>query len=121
MNDKILLHGARFQTRVGVPPEERAHPQEVVVDLAISFDIRAAAAADDFHQTIDYAAVRDTLARVASAKPRSLIETLAEEMAAAVLHEFNAGEVHLVLKKPAALRGAGVDAPGVEITRRRHA
>lgn len=119
MSDRILLRGVRLSTHVGVPDDERASAQEVIVDLDMLTDIRAAAERDDFTLTADYAAVRGTLARVALERPRRLIETLAEEMAAAVLREYAVSGVRVVLKKPAALRHEQVDYPGVEIFRGR--
>lgn len=119
MTDKIILKGVRLMTQVGVPEGERGAAQEVVIDLELLHDIRAAAANDDFRQTVDYAAVRETLASVALARPRKLIETLAEEMVAAVLAEYPVEGVHLMVKKPAALRHLGVEYPAVEIVRMR--
>lgn len=121
MNDLIQLRGARVMARVGVPAEERAAPQELVIDVDMSFDTRAAAAMDDFALTIDYAAARKTVARVAAAQPYRLIETIAERIAAAILDEFPTRRVRVLVKKPAALSAWGVDYPAVEITRERHA
>lgn len=117
--DRILLEGVTLPTHVGVPDEERRAPQDVVLDVELEFDLRSAARADDFTLTIDYAAVRETLARVASARPRRLIETLAEELAAAILGEYPVARIRLRLMKPQALRAVGVSAPGVEIVRGR--
>ena len=63
--------------------------------------------------------VRETLARVADTQPYRLIETMAERMAAALLGEFATSRVRVLVKKPAALRSAGVDYPAVEIVRER--
>lgn len=119
MKDRILLGGIRLATRIGVPSEERGREQEVIADLEMTFDTRAAAAGDDFTKTVDYAAVRDRMAEVARARPRALIETLAEDLTSALLSGFGVDEVRLRLRKPAALRHAGVDYAGVEIERRR--
>lgn len=117
--DRILLQGVTLSTQIGVPDEERLLPQDVIVDVEMHFDTRAATRTDDFTLTIDYAAVRDTLARIAAERPRKLIETLAEEMAAAVLAGYPVGAVRVRLLKPQALRAEGVAAPGVEIFRER--
>lgn len=119
MNDRIQLRGVRLQVRVGVPDEERATPQQIIVDADLDWDIRAAAAEDDFSETIDYAAVRNTLDEVASAQPWRLIETIAERMAAALLDQYPTPRVRILLKKPEALRAWGVDYPAVEIVRER--
>lgn len=120
MSSTIQLRGARVMARVGVPDEERAWPQQLIIDADLDFDIRAAAAADDCALTIDYAAVRATFERVAAAHPYRLIETIAERIAAALLDEFPTPRVRVLVKKPAALRSLGVDYPAVEVTRNRH-
>ena len=106
-------------TRVGVPAAEREREQEVVVDLEMTFATSAAAATDDFTKTVDYAAVHDAMAEVAMARQRLLIETLAEDLARAVLSRFDVEAVRVRLRKPEALRQAGADYAGVEIERRR--
>ncbi|MBE7545043.1 MAG: dihydroneopterin aldolase [Solibacteraceae bacterium] len=116
--DVIQLRGARVMARVGVPEEERAVAQELVVDVDLDWDIRAAAAADDFELTLDYAAVRAVVERVAGARAYRLIETIGG-VAAAVLAEFGTPRVRVLVKKPAALRAVGVEYPAVEIERRR--
>lgn len=120
MSDTIQLRGVRVMAHVGVPDDERAAPQRLVVDVDLLFDIRPAAAADDFTLTIDYAAVRATLQSIAEAQPYRLIETIAERMAEALLAEFPASRVRMLVKKPAALHAFGVDYPAVEIVRQRH-
>jgi len=121
MSDKILLHGVHLDCHIGVPAEERADPQELIADLEMAIDIRRAAASDRFEDTVDYAAVRDTMARVAASRPFALVESLAESLAAAVLHEFALVEnVRVLVRKPAALARLRVDWPGVEIIRTRN-
>lgn len=121
MSDKILLSGVHLDCRIGVPPEERERPQELIVDVELGMDVRRAGASDRFEDTVDYAAVRDAMARVAGKRPYSLVESLAESMAAAVLREFAPVEsVRVLVRKPAALAHMRVDWPGVEITRSRN-
>ncbi len=116
--DKVILSGARLAVRIGVTGEERAAPQDVVVDVELHLDTRAAARTDDLRLSVDYAAVREAIGRAAEA-PCALVETLAERMAAAVLGQFPAEAVRVLVRKPGALREQGVDWAGVEITRRR--
>lgn len=117
--DKILLIGVHLTVNLGVPPEERSIPQEVVLDIELGFDTRPAGESDDFKKTVDYAAVHTVVRRVATEKPYSLVEAMAARIAAAVLEAFPIENVRVLLKKPAALRGRNVDYPAVEIIRRR--
>ena len=87
------------------------------MDLALEFDIRAAAASDDFAKTIDYAAVAALIVRVSDERERQLIETLAEDLAASILVVFPAESLRLSIRKPAHF---GAEAAAVEILRSRH-
>lgn len=117
--DQVILSGARLQARIGVTEQERAQPQELVVDVELAVDTREAARRDDLRFSIDYAAVWRKLESVAGLQPYALVETLAERIAAAVLEEFPAEAVRVLVRKPGALRAEGVDWAGVGITRRR--
>lgn len=117
--DRILISGARLETRIGVTEQERAAPQPVVVDVELEADTRQAARTDDLRHSIDYAAVHAVMAATASARPRALVETLAAELADALLARFPAEAVRVLVRKPGALRQQGVGWAGVEIRRRR--
>ncbi|MBI5280758.1 MAG: dihydroneopterin aldolase [Candidatus Solibacter usitatus] len=117
--DKILLTGVHFEVHAGVPEDERAVPQTVIVDVECERDLRPAGLTDDFAKTTDYAAVHRTLRDAATSRPYALIETLAEVMAAAVLAQFDVESVRVLIRKPAALQAKRVDWAGVEIVRRR--
>lgn len=103
--------------RVGVPTEERAHPQELVLDISLRTDLRAAAFSEKIEETIDYAKVLDLIHFVAGAREWVLIESLAEAICGAILRQFPVASVRLLLRKPEALRARGVTAAAVEIER----
>lgn len=99
-NDRICLAGLRLSTRIGVPEEERNEWQTVLLDVEIEpSGGRFAVAADALEETVDYAALAAALKRLAASRPRRLIETLAEELAALTLARFPVGRVTLQLKK----------------------
>jgi len=120
MNDLIHLLDVTLECRIGVTAEERAKPQELVADITIGTDIRAAAATGDVTTAIDYEVVLNLVRQLAGEREYVLIETLVEAMAAAILECFPALRVRILLKKPAALRHHGVGAAAVEIVRERH-
>ena len=119
MSDRILLRGVHLDCHIGVPAEERARPQELVLDVDLTFDLRAAGRSDNFADTVDYAAVRDVMERMAGQKPYALVESLAESVAAEILASFPVESVRVLVRKPAALAQMRVDWPGVEIVRTR--
>ena len=113
--DTIYIQELRIDTLIGVYEWERRIRQNLRFDIAMSFDIRAAAATDDVALTLDYKSVgKRVIAFVEQAEFR-LVETLAERVAALILQEFKVQSVTVTLDKTYALRGAhGV---GVRITR----
>ncbi len=101
MSDLISISRLQLEVYLGVPDEERTVPQRVLVslDLALEHGTAGAAGRDSLIQTVDYAAVAAELRRVAGARPRKLIETLAEELASAALHFRGVAGVVLHLEK----------------------
>ncbi len=119
--DKILIEGASFRARVGVSEEERARRQEIILSLQALIDIRRAGRQDDLAATVSYVEIHEVAARVIAAKAYRLIETIAEEVAAAVLQRFEPiTGVVVRIAKPGALGSRGVRLTAVEITRMRH-
>jgi len=120
MSDKILLRGVRLDCHIGVPAEERVQPQELIVDAELMLGLSRAGESDRFEDTVDYAAVREAMAAVASRRPYSLVESLAEELAKKILGAFPVDGVRLLVKKPRALAHLRADWAGVEIVRTRN-
>lgn len=98
-NDVIIIRELRVRTHIGVPDEERATPQELLVNVELSPEIVGQSVADDISRTVDYHAVVLRLEALAAERPRKLIETLAEEMAAVVLDEFAVVRVVIEIEK----------------------
>jgi len=99
MSDRILISRLFLETCIGVPDAERAKPQRIAVSIEIGVNFRDAAATDNLRRTVDYEAVSNRIKAVAAARPRKLIETLAEELAEAVLEFEGALDVVLLLEK----------------------
>lgn len=97
--NEILIAGLRVKTRIGVPDEERLDEQELEFDLRIEPAMAFVEMQDRLEDTIDYAKVCERVGEIASAKPRKLIETLADEIADMILNEFHARRVEVELRK----------------------
>jgi dihydroneopterin aldolase len=97
--DEIVIQELELMVRVGVPDEERAQPQRIIVSLVLqprnSFDRLN----DELKGTVDYAAVCAELRQFGSKRELKLIETLAHEMAQHLLQQFNLARVELELRK----------------------
>ncbi len=113
MADTLSLQDITVECRLGVHDWERAAPQTAWVDLELAIDAAAAAAADAVEATVDYAALVQSVRRLAQGRPYRLLETLAEGIASLVLGEAGTPWVRVRVKKRA-LEGVGYAAVVVE-------
>jgi FolB domain-containing protein len=97
--DKITINDLEVFYHVGVPDEERARPQRLLLTLEMEIDFTKAAACDDLTKTIDYFAVSQRLISFGHGKAWRLIETLALEITDLVLNEFKAKRATVEVKK----------------------
>ena len=97
--DKIIVHDLEVFYRVGVPDDERAKPQRLLVCVAMTRDLSAAAASDDLNRTIDYYAVTRRLLGFGEGRSWKLLEKLAADIAEMVLAEFRPSTVSVEVKK----------------------
>lgn len=116
MSDHIRIKGLRLVTTVGVPEEERARPQSVAVNLSITLAKSFKGFHDSLDETLDYYRVSERLREVAAEGERRLIETLAEDLAAAVVDFDGVCAVTLEVEK---FILADCGSVSVEITRAR--
>lgn len=99
MPDTITLCDLEVRYRVGVPDEERARPQRLLLTIELDLDVSPAARSDDLTQTINYFAVSRRLLGLGEGREWKLIETLAEEIAGLLLTEYPAEAVRVEVKK----------------------
>ena len=121
MTDRIRLNEMVFYGYHGALPEERRLGQRFVVDLEISADLRKAGQFDDLTQTVNYVEVFEAVRAIVTGPPHSLIESVAEHVASAVLEQFPlADAVSVSLRKPSApIAGAVLGSSEVRIHRKR--
>lgn len=81
MTDRIAIRGLVVTTRIGVTEEERAEPQDVVIDIELRTDLSRSGTTDDLSDTIDYDALVNEVSALVRDGERNLLEKLAEEIA----------------------------------------
>ncbi len=99
MADLIHLEKLELLSRLGVPDEERATPQRLALNLTMEPVNRFETLDDGIENTVDYFVVAQTVQRLAMARPRHLLETLAGEIAREVLARFAVRAVEVELRK----------------------
>ena len=97
--DKITICDLEVFCHVGVPDEERAQPQRLLLTVEMSYDLSVAAASDALTGTIDYFAVSQRLVEFGKGRSWKLIERVAAEIAEMILNEFRAQAVMVEVKK----------------------
>ena len=115
--DRILIQDLRLSCIVGVRERERTSAQEVVINLVLHTDLRAAGRSDRLEDTVDYSALTGRVEALVEGSSFGLIEALASAIAAECLKDSGVQGVTVRVDKPAALpRGR---AASVEIHRER--
>jgi FolB domain-containing protein len=113
--DRIIIRDLLTRGILGIHPEERVQPQDILLNIIIYKDLGRAAATGDLGSSVDYAAVtRRVIGRIEGGEDQ-LAETLAEDIARLIIAEFGADGVRVRVEKPAAVPAART--VGVEIER----
>jgi dihydroneopterin aldolase len=102
VRDRIELRGLRVRGHHGVFEHERRDGQDFLVDVTVWLDLAAAAASDDLADTLDYGALAQTAADIVAGEPRDLIETVAAQIADAVMTDTRVHAAEVTLHKPSA-------------------
>jgi FolB domain-containing protein len=96
---KITITDLEVQFHVGVPNEERAKPQRLLLTIEMEHDFSAAAATDDITATIDYFDVSQKIITLGTGRSWRLIEKLASDVADLVLTGYRPLAVTVTVKK----------------------
>lgn len=99
MSDSIEIRRLRVTCFIGVPDEERAVPQALLVTVKMTPSQNFDGLADEISRTIDYHAVSLEIEALAAARPRRLIETLATEIAGHLLGNHPLSRVAISIEK----------------------
>jgi FolB domain-containing protein len=97
--DTIIIRELEVSYHVGVPDEERARPQRLLLTVEMERDVIRAADSDDLSHTINYYAVSQRLLKLGEGRSWKLIETLAQEIAWIIVREFDAHAATVEVQK----------------------
>ena len=97
--DAIRIEQLEVFARIGVPDEERAHPQRLTVSMTFWPTDQDRELGDDIARTVDYAAVCSETKKFVETRSDRLIETLADALANHLLQAFEIRQVTLELRK----------------------
>ena len=113
--DRILIRDLLVRGVIGLNDWEREVEQDILINMDLSIDARAAGESDDVAHTLNYRTLtKDVITHVKASQPY-LVEALAHQIARIAVVDHGAGRVVVRVEKPAALRFAR--SVGVEVER----
>lgn len=113
--DTVFIRDLCMDAVIGVFGWERQVQQQITINLEMATDIAQAAKTDDLAHTLDYKAISQRIRAIVAASQPQLVETLIEQIANAIMAEFNIPWLRISIAKPGAVRGSA--AVGVTIER----
>lgn len=117
--DKTFIKNLVVRGIIGIEDWERKKPQEILINIELFGDQRAAAVSDDIADCINYRTVAKKVSAHAESVGRFTVEALAQDIADLCLAEPGVEKVRVRVEKPGAVRFA--ESVGVEIERARGA
>lgn len=96
---KIRIVDLEVFYRVGVPEEERAKPQRLLLNVELDHDFSFASETDRIEETIDYNQVVGQLLKFGEGRSWKLIEKVAADTATMILEQFGPHAVTVEVKK----------------------
>lgn len=117
--DRIFIQDLALRCIIGVYPEERRDKQDVVINVTMETDLRAAGKSDRLEDSVDYKSVKKRILEIVEGSQFQLIESLAERIAEACLEAELVQRAIVRIDKPGALRFART--VSVEVDRSREA
>lgn len=117
--DAIYIRDLHLRCIIGIFDDERRSKQDVVINITMYADLRAAGASDRLEDTVDYKAVKKRVLSLVERSSFFLVESLAERIAAICLEAPRVRCARVTVDKPGALRFARSVA--VEVVRERDA
>lgn len=115
--DKIIIKNLRLRAILGINPEERLNQQDILINLELACDIRAAANSDQIEDAVNYKSITKRIIHHVENSSDFLVEKLVSDIARLVLTEFPIEQATVRVEKPGALRFT--ESVGIEIVRTR--
>lgn len=113
--DKTFIKDLVARGIIGINDWEREKPQEMLINITVFSDTRAAAQSDDLADCVDYRALAKKAQSHAETATRFTVEALANDIAAICLEQELVQRVIVRVEKPGAVRFA--KSVGVEVER----
>lgn len=106
MTDQIHIRDLLIRGILGVNDDERTQRQDILLNVVLTTDTRAAARSDDIADAVNYRSLTKRIIDHVEASACLLVERLADEIARLCLSDERVLAVEVTVDKPGALRFA---------------
>jgi len=113
--DRIEIKDLLLRGIVGINPEEREKKQDILINLVIHADTRAAGASDGIDDAVNYRSVTKDVIALVEDSAFHTVEKLATEIARIAVVRYHVPAITVSVEKPGAVRFSR--SVGVTITR----
>jgi len=113
--DQIEIKDLLLRGILGINDWEREKPQDILLNLTLYADLRAAGVSDVIEDTVNYRTITKQVIEHVEGSARQTVEALAADVARICLSDPRVARVRVRIEKPGALRFAR--SVGVEIER----
>ncbi|WP_394223741.1 dihydroneopterin aldolase [Alteromonas gracilis] len=103
---KIYITGLEVDTLIGVYDWERVQTTQLLLDITLDVDLRAAMQSDDVADTVDYAKVAECIVEVGKVSTFELLEAFGSRVMDVVLENFAVASITVKIVKPNILPNA---------------
>jgi FolB domain-containing protein len=117
MTDMIHIQDLLLRTVIGINEDERRNRQDVLINVTLYADTRAAGDSDDISDAVNHRTITKQIIKLVEESSFFLVEKMAAEIAAICLADPRVERARVRVEKPGALRFAR--SVGVEIERAR--
>ena len=115
--DKIIVKDLLLRGIIGLNDWEREKPQDILINMILFTDMRAAGQSDNPDDILNYRTITKAIIAYVESSSHYLVEALATAIARICVVEHGATRAIVRVEKPGALRFA--QSVGVEIERER--
>jgi dihydroneopterin aldolase/D-erythro-7,8-dihydroneopterin triphosphate epimerase len=106
MSDQIQIKDLLLRTIIGINDEERRNRQDVIINITLEADTRAAGQSDDINDAVNYRSLTKSIIQLVENSQFYLVEKLAAEIAGLCLNDPRVVRAIVTVEKPGALRFA---------------
>ena len=117
MPDQIHIADLLLRTIIGINEEEREKKQDVLINITMGVDLKAAGHSDQIADAVNYRTITKEIIDLVENSQFQLVEAMADEVARICLKDERVACAEVRIEKPGALRFAR--SVGVSVVRRR--